>query len=550
MNSQKPNNPEERYPFPKPPSKKKGSTAKQRLAEKQANCNFNIMIEEGSNRRIQITRPTHYLQIAIFEYKKVKLCCKEGTVRQKRIISFDLLRTNSKYFTLKDQHSYNKLKNSLKKLLKDYCIQETENFEDKEIGMQNKIRPEFYEQCYLCLKIGNDIQTTIEQLQIEDDRFILKNNSSYAELIESITVKEKDLEEKGEDYFFLAGEAGRIKQYMIKDGVIVKDYGKGKRDQILCMTTSHDFRYLFVAGKFGFQQQFDIQNHEIIHDYGFVYEHFDIGHIKSMKLVDNSKYLFVSNTSGHIKQFQIKETKEFKDHGKLYDQELSAMEFSPDLTYQFLGGKGGWVKQILVSGLEIDDNSKKTSDSVSSEKAPKKSKFGSNDKKNTSDVIWYDMNEEGKDYTVDINCMAISPNGNSLFVAGTKTLLKEISIIEQTVIKNYKDMCYNATMNTDRDNEDINSIVIVQSGPYLFCGSSNARLRQFDIKKQTLVKDYGQVHDFDAKIYAINATPDGRWIFTSDYNGYLKMWSVQNMDLVKDYGQIFEGEIYTLAVSY
>jgi hypothetical protein len=75
-------------------------------------------------------------------------------------------------------------------------------------------------------------------------------------------------------------------------------------------------------------------------------------------------------------------------------------------------------------------------------------------------------------------------------------------------------------------------------------------MKQFSIQKQCLVKDYGQAHDFDAKIFSIETTPDSKYVFTSDYNGYLKMWLIENMSLYKDFGLIFEGEIYTIAVSY
>ena len=79
---------------------------------------------------------------------------------------------------------------------------------------------------------------------------------------------------------------------------------------------------------------------------------------------------------------------------------------------------------------------------------------------------------------------------------------------------------------------------------YLFTSDFKGYLKQWDIKQQKLMKDFGEIHS--AQIFSITATNDGRYLFTSDDKGYLKQWDIEQQKLMKDFGRIHSGGIFSI----
>lgn len=188
-----------------------------------------LVRETGSNRIIEISRSTHRLKITILTTQVQKNCCSVQTLSKRDNITFELVRSKGNNFTLKYRESFNKLKLTLKELLKNHVNQKTA-FKDK-TSLAKIDDNQWTEKYYLELICGN-LQIRAELSLSGGNDFIFTDNESYAGLIDVLILKEKELEEKGDNYFFLGGERGRLKQYSVKDGVLVKDYGKMKRDKI------------------------------------------------------------------------------------------------------------------------------------------------------------------------------------------------------------------------------------------------------------------------------------------------------------------------------
>lgn len=514
-----------------------------------------LIREAGSNRIVEISKANHILKVIVLKKKDIKYCCSAKTLNETETVVFELAKCRGNNFTLKYRDSFQKLKTILKELLKYNIKQHTitnkkssyEEFLEEDI-LINKF--------YLQIVSGNK-QALAELVQTDDNFLIYKNNDNYAQMIEILIQKEKDLEEKGDSYFFQAGERGRFKQYSLKDGVLVKDYGKMKRDKIQCMKLTHDYKYIFIAGKFGFLQQFDIKKSELYKDFGYVFQDFDLGDIKSMTFTNDNKYLVISNTTGYVKQFNIETHELYKDHGKLFDNEIYTITFSHNSEFLFIGGKNSNIFRYKCSELEIKPSDNKTSESgtniilkksVVSDENEIKSQNQSPDKSKLSIVeskkIYIGDENESNYEVYKIACLK---NNHIIFVSGSKELLKEINMKTGEVLKDYKLIYASKYKEVEAD---ITAIEITPNGKYLFTATTDSNMKQFQISKQCLVKDYGQAHDFDAKIFCIKATPDSKYLFSSDYNGYLKMWAVESMSLYKDFGLIFEGEIYAIDVSF
>ena len=78
-------------------------------------------------------------------------------------------------------------------------------------------------------------------------------------------------------------------------------------------------------------------------------------------------------------------------------------------------------------------------------------------------------------------------------------------------------------------------------GPYFLCGDEVGQLKQFDIKNDELVKDYGMVHH--GSIWTIAITNDKRFAYTTDQAGLMKQWDLKLKLLWRDWGKIHKDAI-------
>ena len=73
---------------------------------------------------------------------------------------------------------------------------------------------------------------------------------------------------------------------------------------------------------------------------------------------------------------------------------------------------------------------------------------------------------------------------------------------------------------------------------YLFTGDHGGRMKQWSIKRQLLLKDFGEVHE--NPISSFVATNDGKFLFSCDFRGFQIQWSIPKQKRVKDYDELIE----------
>ena len=78
-------------------------------------------------------------------------------------------------------------------------------------------------------------------------------------------------------------------------------------------------------------------------------------------------------------------------------------------------------------------------------------------------------------------------------------------------------------------------------GVYLFTTDICGYVKQWDIKRQKLLKDFGKVHH--SVIMSIDATSDRKYLITSDYLGNIRKWDIENQSQILDKNQIPHKEI-------
>jgi hypothetical protein len=101
-------------------------------------------------------------------------------------------------------------------------------------------------------------------------------------------------------------------------------------------------------------------------------------------------------------------------------------------------------------------------------------------------------------------------DSDNLFIAGEGTLL-QWSIANKKVVKDFGDLM---------DSNEIWALEITADKKSLFIAGIAGFLKQIDIDRQEVAKDFGQIHDF--AIWALAATHDGHFHYTSDDQGYLQ----------------------------
>jgi len=71
---------------------------------------------------------------------------------------------------------------------------------------------------------------------------------------------------------------------------------------------------------------------------------------------------------------------------------------------------------------------------------------------------------------------------------------------------------------------------------HVFVGLHYGFLHQICLESQTVIKDYGQIHE--AHISTMVVTRNNIFLITGCYDGHLKMILIENQEVVKDFGKI------------
>lgn len=75
----------------------------------------------------------------------------------------------------------------------------------------------------------------------------------------------------------------------------------------------------------------------------------------------------------------------------------------------------------------------------------------------------------------------------------------------------------------------------VKNTNYIFSAGQKGYLRQLNVKKQKLEKNWGSVSDCGNVIYSIIVTTDTKYLFITTHSGVIKQWNLKQQKLIKQY---------------
>jgi WD40 repeat protein len=95
---------------------------------------------------------------------------------------------------------------------------------------------------------------------------------------------------------------------------------------------------------------------------------------------------------------------------------------------------------------------------------------------------------------------------------------------------------------------EIHSMVQTSGKNYLFLSDCNGSVKQLDVKKQKVLRDYGKHHILNT---FIAITSDDRYLYTSDFlvGGWLKQFSVRSGKMIKYWGSTFHDGVSSMIIT-
>ena len=220
--------------------------------------------------------------------------------------------------------------------------------------------------------------------------------------------------------------------------------------------------------------------------------------ISSIKASLNCKYVYVSDSRGYVNKFSLASGSFCQKLGYLHNDVIYAMAFSECGKYFFTSDGEGIFKQHDIEKNQL---------------------------------------EKSYGRVLDCEIKDIAVSGDAIFIGDLYGNMKEISISEQTISKDYKKV----------HKSGIWSMKATANGEYLFTSDAYGYLQAWSVSNQSLIKNFGYVHD--AAIRSLALSHDDKFLFSADRQGNLKQWTVKDKTLVKDYGKVFDAEILSMECS-
>lgn len=220
--------------------------------------------------------------------------------------------------------------------------------------------------------------------------------------------------------------------------------------------------------------------------------------ISCVKTSLNSKYVYVSDSRGYVNKFSMATESFCQKLGYLHNDVIYAMTFSDCGNYFFTSDGEGIFKQHDIEKNQL---------------------------------------EKSYGRVLDCEIKDIAVSGDSVFIGDLYGNMKEISISEQTISKDYKKV----------HKSGIWSMKATANGEHLFTSDAYGYLQAWSVSNHSLIKNFGYVHD--AAIRSLALSQDDKFLFSADRQGHLKQWAVRDKTLVKDYGKIFDAEILAMECS-
>jgi len=211
-----------------------------------------------------------------------------------------------------------------------------------------------------------------------------------------------------------------------------------------------------------------------------------------------NKSVFIADNMGFSSKFSIPSQTIIQKHGYLHNDTIFCYETTECGKWVFTSDGEGILKQWNCDTMDLQKN-------------------------------------YGRLMDCEIKDIAIA--GDSVFIGDLYGALKEISITEEKVTKNYGKI----------HKSGIWSLRATRDGEYLFTSDAYGYLQQWSIRSQTCVKNYGYIHD--AGIRKIDVSWDNKYLFTADRQGGVKQWEIKEKKEVKNFGRVFDCEVLSIKTS-
>lgn len=141
------------------------------------------------------------------------------------------------------------------------------------------------------------------------------------------------------------------------------------------------------------------------------------------------------------------------------------------------------------------------------------------------------------------------PKSRFLFIGGNDGILKQVDIEKKALVKDYGEVA----------NAVIKSMATSNNTKYLFTSDMTGHLQiweisvlgdtsKWDVEHRLVLKYQQKMHE--NAIGSITITPNSKYLFTSDYNGTLAQWAIQDAKIsINFYQKIHNGEVYSIATT-
>jgi WD40 repeat protein len=133
-----------------------------------------------------------------------------------------------------------------------------------------------------------------------------------------------------------------------------------------------------------------------------------------------------------------------------------------------------------------------------------------------------------------------TPIEDLLFIGSSKGQLIEWSITQQRRVKNFGEFTSSEQLIMTTDNAMRNLFII---------GSETQNLAQMDLCDNDQIVAWGQVHE-NSPVHLLVVSPDDEYLLSCDESSRIKQWLIKDQTLVKDFGNCSETQINTLLITH
>ena len=133
-----------------------------------------------------------------------------------------------------------------------------------------------------------------------------------------------------------------------------------------------------------------------------------------------------------------------------------------------------------------------------------------------------------------------TPIEDLLFIGSSKGQLVEWSITQQRRVKNFGEFTSSEQLIMTTDNAMRNQFII---------GSETQNLAQMDLCDNDQILAWGQVHE-NSPVHLLVVSPDDSYLLTCDESSRIKQWLIKDQSLLKDFGTCSDTQIHTLLITH